>query len=67
MGNISIRWIAEPVQRLVLRDANPGRLPRRLLAIEARKKLRLVQENEVMKRPAVCDDDHRPDRSPRSR
>ena len=34
---------------------------------EAMQKLRLVQKNEVVKRPAVCDDDHRPDRIPRSR
>jgi hypothetical protein len=30
-------------------------------------KLCLIQENEVMKWPTVCDNDHRPDRIPRSR
>jgi hypothetical protein len=37
------------------------------LAIEAMQKLRLVEKGEVMKRPAVCDNDHRPARIPRSR
>lgn len=65
------RRLGEPLLHRMRRPAR-GQLPEDSLwnddlTIEAMQKLRQVRKNQLMKRLAVCDNDHRPDRIPRSR